>query len=59
MKRCTVVLLHYIVSSYDSSIDDRKACSMCYFIFEERDREEQERKKRYIYIHINEIVNDC
>ena len=45
MKRCTMVLLHFIVSSYDSSIDDRKACSMFYFIiFEERNREEAKKK---------------
>jgi hypothetical protein len=51
MNRCTVVLLHYIVSSYDSSIDDRKARSMCYFIFEEKDREEQERKRTDMYTY--------
>jgi hypothetical protein len=40
-----MVLLHFIVSSYDSSIDDRKARSMCYFIFEERDRQEDEEEE--------------
>jgi hypothetical protein len=41
-----MVFLHFIVSSYDSSIDDRKARSIRYFIFEE-----EEEKNIYIYIY--------
>ena len=40
-----MVLLHFIVSSNDSSIDDRKVWSMCYFIFEEVIKKKKEKKK--------------